>query len=303
MNLIRIVTLLSLLLHGTFGQPGSCSVKRPCKECEPRDCDTDAQCVGPDMICADAHKPELIKLKLDKRKAYCGATVGERTWEVCFNKTILSGVPQCTSNATCSDNNVCNGVETCASGKFCLPGVPLICDDGDLCTTNTCDPITGCSFTPVTCSAPNTSCDPYDGICKTPFQKACSFLGLSFGTCPRTTTAVVFPNQTMIPTEIGLLQQLSWLGVRDSGLIGTIPTEISKLTKLHTLNLHGNLLSGTVPTELSRLTGLIFLSLYENMLTGTIPPELCSPGREISIDCGELSCSCCVDSNSVACPV
>ena len=175
------------------------------------------------------------------------------------------------------------------------------CNDRKLCTTDNCDPISGCSFTPVTCPKPNQRCDAYDGRCKSPFYKACDFLGLRRNTCNRTTTFVGFTNQTKIPTEIGLLTELSWLGLRDNRMVGTIPSQIGNMHKLHTLNLHGNSLKGTVPSALSKLTRLISLTLYGNRLTGTIPPELCSPNRTIEIDCGEISCSCCLDSNGAAC--
>jgi len=49
----------------------------------------------------------------------------------------------------CNDGNVCNGVESC-SGGFCMRGTPLGCDDGDPCTDDGCDPVTGCTNTPRT---------------------------------------------------------------------------------------------------------------------------------------------------------
>jgi hypothetical protein len=46
----------------------------------------------------------------------------------------------------CSDGNVCNGGEQCQGGQ-CMPGTPLVCDDGKTCTTDTCDPVSGCQAT------------------------------------------------------------------------------------------------------------------------------------------------------------
>lgn len=48
----------------------------------------------------------------------------------------------------CSDGDACNGFEACdpASGT-CLVSTPLFCEDGDGCTIDTCDPLTGCSNT------------------------------------------------------------------------------------------------------------------------------------------------------------
>jgi hypothetical protein len=53
----------------------------------------------------------------------------------------------CVSSAECDDLDVCNGIETCQAG-VCVPGGPLVCDDANACTTNVCDPIGGCMYTP-----------------------------------------------------------------------------------------------------------------------------------------------------------
>lgn len=65
----------------------------------------------------------------------------------------------------CDDGVFCNGLETCDAITGCQAGTPLDCDDGDLCTTDSCDPIGGCVFTPVECPA-GEQCDSADGICK-----------------------------------------------------------------------------------------------------------------------------------------
>jgi hypothetical protein len=44
----------------------------------------------------------------------------------------------------CDDNNACNGVETCDPAFGCQIGVTPICDDGDSCTADSCDPLVGC---------------------------------------------------------------------------------------------------------------------------------------------------------------
>jgi Dictyostelium (slime mold) repeat len=300
----QVLLLLSLRFATTYGQLDiNCSVRNPCQVCDARDCDLDAQCAGPDLLCADQHKPALTALGYDPRKANCGNYVGTRTSEVCFLKTLLASLPQCTSNEDCDDRNICNGVEVCdPHGKYCIPGKPL-CSDGNLCTTDACDPVTGgCTFTPITCPQTGQRCDTYDGRCKSPFYKACDFLGLRRSSCNRTTTFVGFTNQTRIPTEIGLLTELSWLGLRDNRMVGRISAQIGNMFKLHTLNLHGNFLKGTVPTQLAQLSRLLSLTLYGNRLTGSIPPTMCAPNRVIAIDCGEVACSCCVDRNGTACP-
>jgi hypothetical protein len=56
--------------------------------------------------------------------------------------------PQCLSDASCGDGNICNGVETCRAG-VCTAGTPLNCDDGDPCTVDSCEPRSGCQHTTV----------------------------------------------------------------------------------------------------------------------------------------------------------
>ena len=55
----------------------------------------------------------------------------------------------CTTAADCDDGNGCNGSETCQGG-LCIPGLPMTCNDGNACTLDSCDPVTGCTFTTTT---------------------------------------------------------------------------------------------------------------------------------------------------------
>jgi len=63
------------------------------------------------------------------------------------------------TGTSCSDGDICNGVETCQSGACvssgglncadgdictCMPGTGPICDDGNSCTADQCVPGTGC---------------------------------------------------------------------------------------------------------------------------------------------------------------
>ncbi|MFH1530846.1 MAG: DUF4159 domain-containing protein [Pseudomonadota bacterium] len=43
----------------------------------------------------------------------------------------------------CNDGNACTEGGTCGGG-VCTPGEPVDCDDGDVCTTDSCHPLTGC---------------------------------------------------------------------------------------------------------------------------------------------------------------
>ncbi len=67
----------------------------------------------------------------------------------CTNDLCSSGScthPSKPNGTSCSDGNLCNGTETCQSGA-CTPGTALNCDDGKVCTTDTCNAATGCVHT------------------------------------------------------------------------------------------------------------------------------------------------------------
>src|SRR6185503_10368440 len=60
----------------------------------------------------------------------------------CRNQPIADGT-------SCSDSNVCNGVEACLSG-LCRPTTPpLNCNDNNTCTTDSCNATLGCQNPPV----------------------------------------------------------------------------------------------------------------------------------------------------------
>jgi hypothetical protein len=45
--------------------------------------------------------------------------------------------------SSCADDDACNGDETCDASAVCQDGAPKLVDDGDSCTTDTCDGATG----------------------------------------------------------------------------------------------------------------------------------------------------------------
>jgi len=64
------------------------------------------------------------------------------------------------SNATpgtaCDDQTLCNGHETCDGAGYCAGGSPVVIDDGNPCTADSCDPVTGVAHATM---ADGTSCD------------------------------------------------------------------------------------------------------------------------------------------------
>ncbi len=129
---------------------------------------------GTPLICADDGNP-------------CTTARCEPGWG-CLQENVLNGT-------SCADADRCDGVEVCTAGICAAAGVPVVCDDGNPCTTNACSPATGaCSFAPlpngaacadgilcngaetcanglctsgipVSCFVPQQACNPSTGIC------------------------------------------------------------------------------------------------------------------------------------------
>ena len=60
---------------------------------------------------------------------------------ICVGEPVADGT-------SCTDANACNGSEVCQAGT-CNAGTPPVVDDGNACTADSCDPITGVAHTPV----------------------------------------------------------------------------------------------------------------------------------------------------------
>jgi hypothetical protein len=86
------------------------------------------------------------------------------------------------NGSSCLNGTVCDGAESCQSGS-CTAGTPLDCDDGNACTTDACNPLSGCTHTPipgcVPCSVP---ADCADG-------NPCTTDACSAGSCSNTPVA------------------------------------------------------------------------------------------------------------------
>ena len=78
------------------------------------------------------------------------------------------------NSAACSDNNLCTASDTCKDGK-CVGGPLVTCDDGNVCTIESCTAQAGCKFT----AKPNLTCS--DGN-KCTLTDMCSAGGSCTGT-------------------------------------------------------------------------------------------------------------------------
>ncbi len=89
----------------------------------------------------------------------------------------MMGKIGCTSDADCNDNNACT-TDMCNPATGCVH-TPIVCNDNNACTIDTCDPATGnCVFTPRVCNDNNVctddSCDPAIGCVYTPNTAPCN---------------------------------------------------------------------------------------------------------------------------------
>ncbi|KAL2325967.1 hypothetical protein Fmac_025025 [Flemingia macrophylla] len=78
-----------------------------------------------------------------------------------------------------------------------------------------------------------------------------------------------------LPEWLGQLENLNYLSISDSKLVGTLPCEmVTKLVNLETLVLSNNNLTGSVPDSIGQLLNLVTLLLSSNHFHGVIPRSL-----------------------------
>jgi len=89
-----------------------------------------------------------------------------------------AGVDECNgtpNDKLCDDGNACT-TDTCEVGVGCTVA-DVDCDDGNACTTDSCDPASGCIYEDVVCDDGNIctadSCDPATGCINTPIDGCC----------------------------------------------------------------------------------------------------------------------------------
>jgi len=105
-----------------------------------------------------------------------------------------------------------------------------------------------------------------------------------------------------IPTELGLLVNLTNLYLYETNVDGTIPSELGAATSLVELAVSQTNLDGTVPTEVGALPDLIRIYLEQTNILGPLPDEedqFCKnqeseDGFDFWTDCDEVGgCACC----------
>ena len=137
----------------TPGKPISCDDGNPCTD---DSCDKAKGCVhsANSSPCSDENACST-KDFCAGGKCVPGALLNCDDGNACSDDACdpASGCTHESNTAPCSDGSICTLSDACFLGK-CVPGTPLVCNDGNPCTDDSCDKASGCK------QAPNAaSCD------------------------------------------------------------------------------------------------------------------------------------------------
>lgn len=127
--------------------------------CTDDSCDPDLGCVNTanSAPCDDSNACTTIDLCADKQCGGSGAPNCDDS-NVCTDDSCIpaSGCAHANNSAGCNDSNACTITDVC-SGGTCTGSGSLSCNDNDACTDDSCNPNSGCVFTP------NAQCCPPSG--------------------------------------------------------------------------------------------------------------------------------------------
>lgn len=83
-----------------------------------------------------------------------------------------------------------------------------------------------------------------------------------------------------VPMELYSLTKLEGIYLQDNNLQGTMASEIGKWSRLEKLNWQNNDFSGTLPTQLGNLNQIIDFLINDNDFEGTVPLQFCDMGTQ-----------------------
>jgi slime mold repeat-containing protein len=111
--------------------------------------DHDPTCCNDDNSCTnDSCDPHTLTCVHSPNNDPCNDNDACTEDDACSDKTcqgtLIPGCKSCTENVECQNGTVCDGTETCGDNDTCEAGTPLNCDDGDSCTDDSCNAVTGC---------------------------------------------------------------------------------------------------------------------------------------------------------------
>jgi hypothetical protein len=152
--------------------------------CSTGKCSTGDKCVakscvaGPAISCND--NSACTNDSCDLAKGCQNVAVNCDDGNPCTNDSCVTatGCQHVNNTATCTDGNACTQNDVC-NGGACKGGAALNCDDGLVCTTDACNPSSGCTHSnnTVACSD-NNACTQNDtcgaGSCKAGSQLVCN---------------------------------------------------------------------------------------------------------------------------------
>ena len=93
------------------------------------------------------------------------------TTDACVPQTGVAHTPVATGTACGDNSNQCAGAFTCGANAQCSQGPAPTLDDGNICTIDACDPLTGPTHTAIA------KCDPSTTVGSEPFERRASLLG------------------------------------------------------------------------------------------------------------------------------
>ncbi len=123
---------------------GTCSGASTCMCQQNSDCVSANKCLGQQLCVKNVCVIDpAAAVKCDPTfDTFCLQETCEPETGVCSPKPVHDGDP-------CEDGNACTATTKCSAG-MCLGPADVVCDDKNPCTSDACDAITGCSFTPNT---------------------------------------------------------------------------------------------------------------------------------------------------------
>jgi hypothetical protein len=100
------------------------------------------------------------------------------------------------------------------------------------------------------------------------------------------------------PSDGGITEGLATVDLSMNNLTGQLPSRIGNCNNMYVFLVQDNQLTGPIPDISNWTSSLEEASFHGNNFVGEIPLELCSADdsflqRQLSVDCGSISCDCC----------
>lgn len=131
------------------GCQGVCTVDTDCNIGTPAYCDTlTGTCIAKKGLGSTCSRNGMCSNDQCVDGVCCASTCGGGNPNDCVVCNATPGTCTPLDGVTCSDGDACTQGDSCVSGA-CF-GVAKLCDDNNPCTADSCDPVSGCTHTPVT---------------------------------------------------------------------------------------------------------------------------------------------------------